>query len=247
MKVQICQSKTAAAAQAAAEGAKRIRQAIREQGQANIIVATGASQLDMLKSLVATEDIAWNKVTAFHLDEYIGLPLNHPASFRQYLWQRFVSKLPLPLAGFHYVDGETDPQVECKRLGEILAKYPINVAFVGIGQNGHLAFNDPPADFDVEDPYLVVSLDEACRRQQMEEGWFASCQEVPQRAISMSIKQIMKSQFIVCTVPDKRKAEAVKAAVEGPVTPEVPASILQVHGQVTIYLDRESASLLEAG
>ena len=174
-------------------------------------------------------DIAWNRVTGFHLDEYVGLPIAHPASFRGYLWQRFVSRLPLPLAAFHFLDGEGDPQAECRRVGEIIRRHPIDVAFVGIGENGHLAFNDPPADFETEEPYLVVELDDACRRQQLGEGWFPTFDDVPQQAISMSVRQIMKSRAIICTVPDERKAEAVRNAVEGEVTPQVPASILQRH------------------
>src|SRR6185437_1709819 len=159
---------------AARDGVQAIRDAIRTRGYANIIVATGASQFDTLASLVREGDIAWQHVTAFHLDEYIGMPITHPASFRKYLWERFHRLLPVPLRAFHYIDGEADPQGECDRLGAIIRQHPIDVAFVGIGENGHLAFNDPPADFQTEVPYLVVDLDEACRRQQMGEGWFAT-------------------------------------------------------------------------
>ena len=233
------------AQQAASEGARSLRSVLREEGSANIIVATGASQLEMLAALVAEEDIAWNRVTAFHLDEYVGLPIRHPASFRKYLWERFHRLLPLPLKAFHYVDGEADPYAECKRLGAIIGEHPIDVAFVGIGENGHLAFNDPPANFHAAEPFLVVNLDEACRRQQLGEGWFPTFDDVPKRAISMSCRQILKSRHIVCTVPDRRKADAVKGAVEGPVTPMVPASILQEHTETSLYLDAESASLLK--
>jgi glucosamine-6-phosphate deaminase len=232
---------------AAEAAAAAIRKAIEQRGQSSIIVATGASQFEVLKHLVETEDIAWNRVTAFHLDEYVGIPLTHPASFRLYLWQRLVRRLPLPLAGFHYLDGETDAAAEARRVGEVIADHPIDVALVGIGENGHLAFNDPPADFDTQDPYLVVELDEACRRQQLGEGWFASLDEVPQRAISMSVKQILKSRKLICSVPDERKAEAVQRTVEGPVTPEVPASAMQDHPDTVLYLDRASASRLSAG
>jgi glucosamine-6-phosphate deaminase len=231
--------------QAAKEGAELIRQAIAMRGAANIIVATGASQFEMLTELLVAKGIAWEKVTAFHLDEYVGLPITHPASFRLYLWQRFVSKLPLPLAAFHYVNAEGDPHAECQRLGDVIMRHPIDVAFVGIGENGHLAFNDPPADFKTEEPYLVVELDEACRRQQFGEGWFPTLSDVPRRAISMSCRQIMKSRAIVVSVPDRRKAKAVQQAVEGPVTPLAPSSILQQHDRVTLHLDRESASLLK--
>ena len=245
MDIQIFDDKNTMGQAAARDGAERIRQAIASRGEANIIVATGASQFEMLAALVVEKDIRWDRVTCFHLDEYVGLPITHPASFRKYLWERFHRQLPLPVLAFHYLDGEVDAQAECRRVGEILTRHPIDVAFVGIGENGHLAFNDPPADFQTEQPYLVVSLDEACRRQQMGEGWFKTLDDVPQKAISMSVRQILKSRAIVCTVPDQRKAQAVKNSVEGPVTPDVPASILQQHAQCTLYLDKESASLLK--
>ena len=181
-------------------------------------------------------------MTGFHLDEYVGLAISHPASFRGYLWQRFVSQLPLPLRAFHFLDGEGDPQKECSRVADIIRRHPIDVAFVGIGENGHLAFNDPPADFETEQPYFVVQLDDACRRQQLGEGWFPTFDDVPKQAISMSVRQIMKSRAIICTVPDERKAEAVQNSVEGEVTPKVPASILQRHEQCTLYLDKPAAS-----
>lgn len=230
---------------AAADGAKFIRTAVSARGQANIIVATGASQFEMLEALVAEKDIPWHKVVVFHLDEYVGLPITHPASFRLYLWQRFHSKLPMPVKAFHYLDGESDAPATCQRVGRILSEHPINVAFIGIGENGHVAFNDPPADFQTDDPYIIVDLDEACRKQQLGEGWFPSFEAVPKQAISMSVKQVMKSRAIVCTVPDQRKAKAVKNAVEGKVTPDVPASILQTHAQVTIYLDTPAATMLK--
>lgn len=229
---------------AAADGARLIRKAIAARGHANVIVATGSSQFEMLDALSRESDIRWDKVTAFHLDEYVGLPITHGASFRLYLWQRFASKLPVPLAAFHYVDAETDPAAECARLGEVIRRHPIDVAFIGIGENAHVAFNDPPADFETETPYLTVTLDEACRRQQLGEGWFPTLADVPTRAISMSVRQIMKSAAIVCTVPDERKAVAVRDSVEGPVTPAVPASILQRHPNLTLYVDDAAASLL---
>ena len=229
---------------AASAGAKLIREAIAARGSANIIVATGASQFEMLAALAAEPDVAWNRLTGFHLDEYVGLPITHPASFRAYLWQRFVSRLPLPLHAFHYLDGEGAPQAECRRVGDVIRQHPIDVAFVGIGENGHLAFNDPPADFETEEPYLLVELDEACRRQQLGEGWFPTLADVPRQAISMSVRQIMKSRAIICTVPDERKAAAVRGAIEGEVTPQVPASILQRHKQCTLFLDKQAASLL---
>ena len=183
-------------------------------------------------------------MTGFHLDEYLGLPASHPASFRGYLRERFVRHVPL--AAFHELDGEAaDPAAECRRVGDLLARQPIDAAFVGIGENGHLAFNDPPADFETDEPYLVVNLDHACRRQQLGEGWFESLDDVPRRAISMSVRQILKSRTIVCSVPDDRKADAVQATVEGPATPDVPASILQTHDDCTLFLDAAAASLLK--
>lgn len=244
MNLAIAKSKKQLGQAAAAHGAELLRKALKKNGRANIIVATGASQFEMLSELVKAKGIAWDRVTGFHLDEYVGLPITHGASFRKYLWERFVSRLPLPLAAFHYVNAEKNPQAECDRLGKIIAKHPIDVAFIGIGENGHVAFNDPPADFKTSKPYLVVDLDQACRRQQMGEGWFPTLAAVPKRAISMSPKQIMKSASIVCSVPDQRKAEAVRNAVNRPVTPDVPASILQEHRDCTLFLDPSSASLL---
>jgi len=230
--------------EAARDGANLLRTALKTRGNANIILATGASQFETLAHLLREPDIAWHRVTVFHLDEYVSLPVTHPASFRKYLWERFHKQLPVPFRAFNYVDAETDPAGECARLSKLIQQNPIDVAFVGIGENGHLAFNDPPADFDTEVPYLVVNLDDACRRQQLGEGWFPTFDDVPKRAISMSVRQIMKSAHIVCSVPDKRKAQAVKGAAEGAVTPQVPASILQRHPDATLYLDPESASLL---
>jgi glucosamine-6-phosphate deaminase len=226
---------------AAEKGAGMISRALEDRGAANIILATGASQFEMLHELVKA-DLDWSRVTVFHLDEYIGIPVTHPASFRKYLKERFVD-LALP-AAFHAINGEADPEEECARLGAIIGKKQVDVAFVGIGENGHLAFNDPPADFETGAPYIVVELDEACRRQQLGEGWFSSFEEVPQRAISMSIKQIMRSGSIICTVPDARKARAVKNSLEEIVSPLVPASILTTHNNTWLYLDRDSSSLL---
>ena len=241
MEIVILNSKSELGKEAAITGAGLIRKAIQTNEAANIIVATGASQFEMLNELIE-QDVDWTKVTAFHLDEYIGIPEKHPASFRKYLKERFAGKVSL--REFHYVNGETDPQTECHRLGEIISKHPIDVAFVGIGENSHLAFNDPPADFETEEPFIVVSLDEKCRSQQWGEGWFPTLNDVPEQAISMSVKQIMKSKAIICSVPDVRKAEAVQKSLKGKVTPLVPASVLQQHNSVWIYLDKDSASLL---
>ncbi len=231
---------------AASNGAAILRQSLEDWGNARLILATGASQFSVLASLLQEPDIAWNRVTLFHLDEYLGLPPTHPASFRKYLWERFVSNLPIPLSAVHWIDGEADPRNECTRLNQSIGEGNVDLAFVGIGENGHLAFNDPPADFDTDEPYITVTLDEACRRQQLGEGWFPSLEAVPTRAISMSIKQIMKSQHIVCSVPDLRKAKAVRDCVDGAVSNLVPASILQKHPNCKLFLDQESASLLNS-
>ncbi len=227
--------------EAANKGAELIKEAILKKGKATIIIATGASQFEMLEVLVK-KDIDWSVVTCFHLDEYIGIPETHPASFRKYLKERFV-EIVKPQA-FHYVNGEGDVQAECQRLHNLISKHPIDVAFVGIGENAHLAFNDPPADFEIEDSYLDVELDLPCREQQMGEGWFKSLEEVPTRAISMSVNRIMKSTHIICSVPDKRKAKAVESVVNGEVTPQIPASILQKHASTYLFLDKDSASFL---
>lgn len=246
MKVRIFDEKVSLGNAAAAAGAEKIRAALRERGTANIILATGASQFEMLSALLREPGINWNQVRIFHLDEYIGLPIDHPAGFRKYLWKRFVSQLPVPPAAFYPVDGSAaDPAAACAELGAVISRYPIDVAFIGIGENGHIAFNDPPADFETETPYLVITLDEKCRRQQLGEGWFPKLEDVPERAISMSVRQILKSRAIINTVPDLRKAEAVRDALEGELTNRCPASILRTHADVTTFLDRDSASLLE--
>jgi len=244
MKKIIFDNKSEMAAAAAQYAANSIKSALESNGAANIILATGASQFEMLSALVQTQDIDWSKVTMFHLDEYIGLEITHPASFRKYLQERFVDQVA-PLKAVHFVNGDADdPQQECKRLNQIIAEHPIDAAMVGIGENGHLAFNDPPADFDTDHPFIVVDLDDACRKQQLGEGWFATFEDVPKQAISMSIRQIMKSKTLIVTVPDRRKAQAVKNTLEGPVTNACPASIIQNHSDCNIYLDTDSASLL---
>jgi len=248
VKVLVSPNKDEMGRQAAADGAVLIREAIAKQGSATIIVATGASQFEMLSALIEEPDIDWAKVTGFHLDEYTGMPITHPASFRKYLKERFVEKIAL--GTFNYVNGEGldgngDVAAECARLDKLISEQTVDVAFVGIGENGHLAFNDPPADFETEKPYLIVDLDEACRKQQLGEGWFPTLDDVPLQAVSMSVRQIMKSKHIVCTVPDERKAKAVQGTVEGPVSNKVPASILQQHDAMTLYLDEPAAGLLK--
>ena len=229
---------------AGSDAADLIRKAIESNGTANIILATGTSQFETLNQLIPEKDIDWSKVVMFHLDEYIALSANHPASFVKYLQQRFLARVP-KLKAAYLINGERDPLEECRRLGDLIREYPIDVALIGIGENGHIAFNDPPADFEIEEPFIIVKLDEACRRQQMGEGWFNSFNEVPLRAISMSVKQIMRSKNIICSVPDSRKAIAVKNTLEKTVSNLYPASILQKHKNCTIYLDKDSAALLD--
>ena len=242
MNINAFETSTELGMAAAAAAAQVLKKCLAERGAARIIAATGASQFKFLEALVATPGIDWSKVELFHLDEYVGLPITHPASFRSYLLQRLI--MPAGIKQYHLLDGDEDAAGVCQRTGELLAQAPIDVAFVGIGENGHLAFNDPPADFETETPYLIVQLDEACRRQQVGEGWCKSLAEVPRQAISMSIRQILKAKKILCIVPDLRKAEAVKACLHGPVNPFAPASILQTHADVTVFLDTGSAALL---
>jgi glucosamine-6-phosphate deaminase len=242
-KVLIAPDPKALGMAAGAEAAAAIKLAIADKGGAHIILATGTSQFETLNRLVAEPGIEWSKVVMFHLDEYLGIPISHKASFRKYLLERFINKVPA-LKAAYLIDGENDPHAECRVLNEIITQLPIDVALVGIGENGHLAFNDPPADFDTHDPYIVVELDAICRKQQHGEGWFASIEEVPCKAISMSIRQIMKSKKIICSVPDNRKALAVMNSLDGPVSNLAPASILQQHGNCSFYLDKDSAKLL---
>jgi glucosamine-6-phosphate deaminase len=220
-----------------------IRSAIDKKGTAHIILATGTSQFETLNQLISETGIDWSKVVMFHLDEYIGLPITHPASFRKYLLERFLSKVNA-LNAAYLINGTTDARTECERIGALISKHPVDVALVGIGENGHLAFNDPPADFETEQPYIIVELDEPCRKQQLGEGWFTSFEEVPKQAISMSIKQILKSKHIICSVPDARKAIAVKNSVEQPISNWYPAGILQLHNYCTLYLDKFSSEFL---
>ncbi|WP_286767994.1 MULTISPECIES: glucosamine-6-phosphate deaminase [Sphingobacterium] len=224
-------------------GATSIKEAIAKNGEANIILATGQSQFETIEALLQDKDIDWSKIRVFHLDEYIDLSENHPASFRKYLKERFLDKITAIQEAI-LINGENDVEAELKRISEKIAAYQIDVAFVGIGENGHLAFNDPPADFNTKQPYLRVDLDKECRLQQLGEGWFNSLDEVPKQAISMSVYQILQSAKIVCTVPDERKALAVKNCIEGEISNLHPASILQSHDDCHVFLDSHSASLL---
>ncbi len=234
--------KSGVAKAAADEAARLLREAIAARGRARIVAATGSSQIEFLELLVTAPDIAWSQVELFHLDEYIGLGGDHPASFQHYIRERILAHVPVGRAWL--LNGAADPEEERKRVGEAIASAPVDVAFAGIGENGHLAFNDPPADFGTDEPFIVVDLAERGRLQQVREGWFASLEEVPRTAITMSIRQILKSHAILCLVSGTRKAEAMKLCLEGDIGPMAPASALRLHANATVFLDREAAVLL---
>lgn len=243
MLIRVFANKLSLGQAAAEQAAAAVRKAISARGRARIVAATAASQLEFLNALTSMPDIDWQKVEAFHLDEYIGLPVTHPGSFRKMLLEQLVRKTGIKK--YHLLDGDApDPAAVVRHEGKQLASAPIDIAFLGIGENGHIAFNDPPADFETEDPYLIVNLDEACRRQQVGEAWFADISQVPHQAISMSARQILKAKEVLAVVPDRRKAQAIKDCLEGSISPMHPASILRRHANATIYLDTNSASLL---
>lgn len=245
MIIKVYDEKKSLGRAAAEQAAISLRNAIHDRGGARIIAATGTSQFEFLDALTGAPEIDWSRVEMFHLDEYIGLPISHPASFRKYLLDRLITKTGI--TKYHLLEGDGDAPRIILNIGSQLNATPIDIAFVGIGENGHLAFNDPPADFQTEEPYLIVSLDEACRRQQVSEGWFTDLSQVPHKAISMSVRQILKAKEIVAVVPDARKAPAVKACFEGKISPLAPASILRTHPNTTVFLDKYSAALLDPG
>jgi glucosamine-6-phosphate deaminase len=243
MLIKVFEDRVALGHAAAEQAAAAIRRAIAERGLARIIAATAASQHEFLDALTKTPGIDWSKVEAFHLDEYVGLPVTHPGSFRKMLLEQLVQKTGI--THYHLLDGDAaDPVEVVRREGKEVASMTVDIAFLGIGENGHIAFNDPPADFKTEEPYIIVNLDEACRQQQVGEAWFADISQVPKRAISMSARQILKAREILAVVPGPRKAHAVKLCLEGTISPMAPASILRTHPNATVYLDKQSASLL---
>ena len=242
MEIKVFRSKEGLAQAAASHAASLMREAISRRGNARIIAATGASQFEFLEALTRIPAIDWSRVEMFHLDEYVGMSESAPASFCRYLRERLINKVGLKR--YHLLDGTDDPAAVIKRVSEEIRKAPIDVAFAGVGENGHLAFNDPPADFETDEAYMVVNLDEDCRRQQLGEGWFPTLADVPRQALSMTIRQLMKAEHILCIVPDARKAKAIKACFGGEVSPLAPASILQRHPNAIIYLDQESSALL---
>jgi glucosamine-6-phosphate deaminase len=242
MVLKVFNDKVSLGRAAAAQAAAAIRRAIADRGQARVVAASAASQFEFLEALTGTPDIDWKRVELFHLDEYIGLPMTHPASFCKFLQERLIGKTGI--TNHHLLNPEEDPAEVIGRTSKAISASPIDVSFVGIGENGHLAFNDPPADFETEEPYIVVNLDEACRQQQVAEGWFEDLSAVPKQAISMSVRQVLKAREILAVVPGPRKAQAIKACFDGPISPMAPSSILRTHPQATIYLDKQSAALL---
>lgn len=240
MKISIAKTEAELGIAAASKIAELLNRAISTNGKAHYLVSTGASQYSTFDALLK-EKVDWTKVTMFHLDEYIGLPATHPASFQKYLRERFVSKVPLKRAVF--INGVGDIAENIRMLNEDISAHPIDVGVIGIGENAHIAFNDPPADFNTEAPFHVVALDDACKAQQVGEGWFASLADVPSRAISITPKQIMRCRHIISPVPGARKARAIKNTLEAQ-SPNVmiPASLLKTHERFFLFLDRGSAS-----
>jgi glucosamine-6-phosphate deaminase len=242
--IKVLEDKKILGRAAAEQAASSIRKVIRKQGHARLVAATGASQFEFLDALTSLPDIDWPRVEMFHLDEYVDLPAEHPASFRKYLFERLINKTGI--TRHHLLNPEGDAAEAANRIGKELNSEPVDILFAGVGENGHLAFNDPPADFETEEPYLIVELNETCRQQQVNEGWFAERSEVPKRAISMSVRQILRAKEIIVVVPGARKAQAVKLCCEGTIGPLNPASILRTHTNTTLFLDQDSAALLSA-
>ena len=244
MVINVFENSRLLARHAAQQAAELINAAIEKKGRAVFIAATGASQFEFLEFLTTEQKVDWSKTTMFHLDEYVGLPETHKASFRKYLKERFIAKTNPGTV--HLIKGDAaSPGKEAERLNALISREEVDVAFVGVGENGHLAFNDPPADFETETPFLILELDERCRRQQVNEGWFDTLDQVPGRAVSMSVKEILRAAHIICCVPGERKAEAVKNCFNSDIiSPDYPSSILKKHKNASVYLDKASAFLL---
>jgi glucosamine-6-phosphate deaminase len=229
---------------AAAEGAQVVRDALAARGAANVMLATGNSQLRFLAELVTYTDIDWSRVTAFHMDEYVDLAPTHSASFQRYMRERVAAVLPF--REFNYLSGDTGAaQAEADRYASLLRSHPLDLCCCGIGENGHLAFNDPPvADFDDPADVKIVALEPASRRQQVAEGHFATVDDVPTHAITVTIPALLRAERVLAIVPESRKAVPVRDALEGPITTACPASYLRHQPHAILYLDAESASLL---
>ena len=241
MRITICENKIELGAQAAAMGRYHINAAIQKQGRANVAFVTGTSQMEMLKALRSME-IDWSKVNIFLLDEFIGLPDGHKASSETFLKENFLSYLP-PVGSFHPISRQEDAEKTVSEMNKLMADYPLDVTFICIGENGHLAFNDPPADLDTIDPYIIVELERRSRRQQVGEGWFKNIDEVPSRAITMSIHEIISSKNIICSCPDQRKAKAVAMCIFDDIAPAAPCATLR-RTECSLFLDRQSCCLI---
>jgi len=242
MKITLSENAVMLGERAAELAAKYLNEAIAANGSARLVLSTGASQFETIAALVK-KDIDWSKVDVFHLDEYVDLPITHPASFRKYIKERF-GDIANPRA-IHYVNTEGNIDENIAELTKELRAAPVDVALIGIGENAHIAFNDPPADFDNENAYIVVNLDAKCRNQQLGEGWFENLEAVPKQAVSMTVKQIMASKVIISCVPHKVKAQAIKDTLENDLTPYVPATMLKQHENWNLFIDQNSASSVE--
>lgn len=242
MEIKVLSSPEQLGQKAAKQAADILNESIQSKGRARLILSTGQSQFEFFESFIQ-QKVDWSKVEMFHLDEYVGLSEQHPASFRKYLKERFVQKLPLGQAFF--VNGEGDIDKQIAKLNEAIAEAPVDVALIGIGENAHVAFNDPPANFDTTEPFILVDLDDACKQQQVGEGWFPTVDDVPKQAITMSVQQILKSKAIISCVPHGVKAEAVYKTITEDVTNDIPATILKTHDNWTLYLDEASAAKLD--
>jgi glucosamine-6-phosphate deaminase len=239
MVINICSDALELGLAAAQFAASKLNEAVGLNGSARLVVSTGSSQFETLQSLLK-ESVEWEKIEVFHLDEYIGLPVTHEASFRKYLFERFINHIKVKK--FYSVDVEGNIPGIIRTLSDNIRKTPPDVGLIGIGVNGHIAFNDPPADFDSHDSYIVVSLDEQCRMQQVNEGWFDSLADVPLKAVSMTPWQIMQCKTIISSVPHKVKAVAVRNTLINKVTNLVPATLLKTHDDYHLYIDKNSAS-----
>ncbi|MFS0728018.1 6-phosphogluconolactonase [Paenibacillus sp. 1P07SE] len=240
MQIHIHDNADQLGARAADTAERTLQEIIAEQGYARIALSTGASQFPFFSSFVK-RDLPWDKIEMFHLDEYIGLPASHPASFRKYLKERFLDQVP-QLQKYWLVDGEQDPQAMISWLNDEISTKPVDLAMIGIGENGHIAFNDPPANFDHPDPYAIVDLDEACKQQQVNEGWFATLDDVPSQAISMTVQQILRSRRIISCVPHAAKAAAVRSTLAQTIDPKFPSTILKTHADWQLHLDKASSA-----
>ena len=242
MTVKIFQSNPALGLGAAEDFGKLISSILTKQGHASVIFASANSQLTFFSSLLQRK-IEWSKISIFHMDEYLGMTDQHPASFSRFIREKLVNFIQP--AAFYPLRGDTpDADVELRRYADLMQKYPPDLSVLGVGENGHLAFNDPPADFNTTKIIHTVTLDLACRKQQVGEGHFKTLDDVPKQALSLTVPALLAPKHVLAIVPERRKAEAVRAALKGPVTPQCPASILRTRSNATIYLDRESASLL---